>query len=102
MALIALLSPAKATRLRVEAPWKAGVPPPPAGQPLLPELEKLRGRPILCLYGQQEDDSLCPDLPPGLARILPVRGGHAFKRDFQGVTEKVLGAVPAAAAPPKQ
>lgn len=93
VALIALLSPAKATRLRVEAPWKPGVPPPPTGQPLLPEIEKLRGRPLLCLYGEMEDDSLCPDLPSGLAHVVTVPGGHAFRRDFMGVTERVLGAV---------
>ena len=101
VSLIALLSPTFATRLRVEEPWTPGVKPPPPGKPIRPEVEKLRGRPMLCLYGTMEDDSLCPDLPAGLAHVLEVPGGHAFKRDFQGITAKILAAVPkeGAAAP---
>jgi len=97
VALVALLSPAKATRLRVEPVWHPGGPPPPPLYALQPEVESLRGRPLLCLYGEQEDDSLCPALPRGLAKVFAVPGAHAFKRDFRGVTGRILGALPEAA-----
>jgi type IV secretory pathway VirJ component len=41
-----------------------------------PELEKLEGLPILCIYGTEDDGVLCPHLPPGLATITPRPGGH--------------------------
>ncbi|HEY0784007.1 MAG TPA: AcvB/VirJ family lysyl-phosphatidylglycerol hydrolase [Thermoanaerobaculia bacterium] len=98
VALIALLSPAKATRLRVEPVWHPGGPPPPPLYQLLPEVESLRGRPLLCLYGEREDDALCPALPSGLAKVVAVPGAHGFKRDFRGVTARILGAVGAGAS----
>jgi type IV secretory pathway VirJ component len=44
--------------------------------PVLPEVEKLRGMPMLCVHGSDEEDSLCSSLPPGLARVEVRQGGH--------------------------
>jgi type IV secretory pathway VirJ component len=44
--------------------------------PVLPEVEKLRGLPMLCVQGSDEGNSLCPSLPPGLALVETRRGGH--------------------------
>src|SRR5262249_59476447 len=41
-----------------------------------PEIEKLRGLSLLCIYGTDEKDSVCPLLPSTLARVEPVQGGH--------------------------
>ena len=35
--------------------------------PVLPEVQKLRGKDILCLQGEEEGDSLCADLSPALS-----------------------------------
>jgi type IV secretory pathway VirJ component len=44
--------------------------------PILPELEKLRGVPLLCVMGAGEKHSLCPSLPPSLAKVVTRDGGH--------------------------
>lgn len=44
--------------------------------PVLPEVEKLRGLSMLCVKGSDEEHSLCPSLPPDLARVEIRRGGH--------------------------
>ena len=54
--------------------------------PTRPELERIRGVRLLCVYGEDESGSLCPSLEPSLARIGRIAGGH------------VLGAAPGAAA----
>lgn len=60
---------------------------------LLPELERLRGRPMLCVYGTREGDTLCPDLPPGLAEVVRIEGGHHFDGDFRGLARMILDRV---------
>jgi type IV secretory pathway VirJ component len=54
--------------------------------PTRPELERIRGIRMLCVYGEDESDSLCPSLDPSIARIGRIAGGH------------VLGAAPGVAA----
>jgi type IV secretory pathway VirJ component len=54
--------------------------------PTRPELERIRGMRLLCIYGEDESGSLCPALDPSLARTARIAGGH------------VLGAAPGAAA----
>ena len=44
--------------------------------PVLPEVEKLRGTPLLCVQGLGETHSLCSSLPPSLARVESRPGGH--------------------------
>lgn len=58
--------------------------------PVLPEVEKLRGKRLLCVYGANESDSLCPELPAGLAHLDPRPGGHHFGGDYRAVAERIL------------
>jgi type IV secretory pathway VirJ component len=55
-----------------------------------PEVEKLRGMPLVCVYGRDETDSLCPDLPHGLATVLARPGGHHFGGDYDAIVARVL------------
>ncbi len=57
---------------------------------LLPELQKLEGRPMLCIYGVKEGDTLCPDLPTGLAEVVRLEGGHHFDGDYRGLARLIL------------
>ncbi|MFL6235113.1 MAG: AcvB/VirJ family lysyl-phosphatidylglycerol hydrolase [Thermoanaerobaculia bacterium] len=57
--------------------------------PMLPELEKLRGREILCAYGRKEKDSFCLHLD-GLANLLIRPGGHIVGKDYGPVAEWIL------------
>jgi len=58
--------------------------------PVKPELEKLRGENILCVYGEKEKASLCHQLEPGLAKILREPGGHHFAGKYQDVAEAII------------
>ncbi len=53
-------------RRRWHSPWRQG--PRPTDLPLLPELERMRGIPLLCLYRADEHDPFCPSLDATLAR----------------------------------
>ena len=59
---------------------------------ILPDLEKLRGRRILCIHGNKERVSLCPGLDSTLARTLEVPGGHHFRLSFGVIVESLLDA----------
>lgn len=57
---------------------------------VLPELKKLAGRPLLCLYGEEDGDSLCPDLPRGEGQAARLPGGHHFGGDYESVARLLL------------
>ncbi|HXI21725.1 MAG TPA: AcvB/VirJ family lysyl-phosphatidylglycerol hydrolase [Gemmatimonadales bacterium] len=63
---------------------------PDAAYPLLPEVKKLQGTRLLCVYGSREKDTLCPALPAGLAEVVRLDGGHHFDGDYRGLAQMVL------------
>ncbi len=60
--------------------------------PVRPEVEKLRGMKILCFYGTEDKEALCPGLEPGLAKSIPLTSGHRFGRGFEPVVDAILEA----------
>jgi type IV secretory pathway VirJ component len=62
----------------------------PTSQPVRPEVEKLRGRKILCFYGTDDDGVLCRQLDPGLVKAIPIQGGHRFGRGYQPIVDAIL------------
>lgn len=48
----------------------------PTDLPVLPEVERLRGMQMLCVYGSKEKQPLCPTLESGLAQVVERDGGH--------------------------
>ena len=48
----------------------------PGDLPVLPEVEKLRGMPLLCVAGEKDKGSLCPSLDRSLARVEILPRGH--------------------------
>ncbi len=66
--------------------------------PTRPEVEKLRGMPILCIYGRDESDSLCPVLDAGLATSMPQDGGHHFGGDYDAIVARILARADVAGA----
>jgi type IV secretory pathway VirJ component len=60
----------------------------------LPELERLRGMNLLCVYGLDEKDSGCRDAPAGLVKAVIRNGGHHFDDDFKAIGDIVLDALP--------
>lgn len=62
---------------------------------IAPEMKKLAGLPVLCLYGRDDADSLCPELKtPGFdVRMLP--GDHHFNGDYRRAARLILDAAQA-------
>jgi type IV secretory pathway VirJ component len=61
-----------------------------ASQAVRPEVEKLRGKKILCFYGTEDGDALCEKLAPGLAKAIPIQGGHRFGKGYQPIVNAIL------------
>lgn len=62
--------------------------------PTLPEMQKLAGnRTVMCIHGEDEDESLCPKLDPKSYRIRGLPGGHHFDGDYDKLAEVILQAL---------
>ena len=61
-----------------------------ATHPVLPEVQKLSATKMLCVYGEEEADTLCKDLDPQRATIIRLKGGHHFEGDYNALAEAVL------------
>jgi type IV secretory pathway VirJ component len=58
----------------------------------LPEVERIGGMPVLCIYGEEEEDTLCPKLDPHKATIVKLKGGHHFDGDYPALARLILAA----------
>lgn len=60
-----------------------------AGPPTRPEIEKLKPIPVLCVHGDGETDSICPDLAKGSVIDLKLAGGHHLGGSFDDVAQAI-------------
>jgi type IV secretory pathway VirJ component len=63
-----------------------------SGPATLPEITRISGVPVLCIYGEDESDSLCPKLDPKRFNIVKLKGGHHFDGDYAGLARHILAA----------
>jgi type IV secretory pathway VirJ component len=63
-----------------------------SGRPTLPEVNRMTGMPVLCIYGEDERDSLCPKLDPNRFSVVKLKGGHHFDGDYAGLARQILSA----------
>jgi type IV secretory pathway VirJ component len=66
---------------------------PSGDQPIAPEARRLSADTTLCVYGTDERGSLCPELAPLHARLLPLSGGHHFGGDYDALAARILAAI---------
>jgi type IV secretory pathway VirJ component len=71
-----------------------------SGPATLPEVKRITGMPVLCIYGEDEHDSLCPKLDPGKFNIVRVKGGHHFDGNYAALAGDILAASKPAAVKP--
>jgi type IV secretory pathway VirJ component len=67
---------------------------PSGDKPIAPEAAKLAAVRTLCIYGQDERDSLCPQLAPGHVQAVPLAGGHHFGGEYDALAARILDAIP--------
>jgi type IV secretory pathway VirJ component len=63
------------------------------GVPTRPEVEKLTGIKLTCIYGAEESESVCPGLDQAKVDRIKLPGAHHFNGDYERVAKAVLGAV---------
>ncbi|HEX9942714.1 MAG TPA: AcvB/VirJ family lysyl-phosphatidylglycerol hydrolase [Thermoanaerobaculia bacterium] len=95
--LIVLLGPSRSASFEFHLGDWLGVGGDP-GRPVLPEVRKLNGLPLLCLYGKEEDDSLCPLIVPPLGKAVALAGAHHFGGRYDAVADLILAEAKAGAA----
>jgi type IV secretory pathway VirJ component len=61
-----------------------------SGPATLPEINRIGGVPVLCMYGADESDSLCPQLDPKKFIIVKLKGGHHFDGDYANLARQIL------------
>jgi len=94
VALVALLAPGRKADFEFRIlDWVAAGPGKEA-LPLLPEIGRLAGTPLLCIEAEEEADSLCPTLGPGQGNVVTLKGGHHFGGDYRGIARLILAAIP--------
>jgi type IV secretory pathway VirJ component len=64
-----------------------------SGPTTLPEVNRISGTRVLCIYGEDEHDSLCPQLDSSKVRVVKLKGGHHFDGDYAGLAREILAAV---------
>lgn len=61
--------------------------------PTRPEVEKLRGTPMLCVYGREDRSAVCKDLPADLMQTLELSGSHRIGSGYEEIVTAILQAV---------
>jgi len=59
-------------------------------RPVKPEVEKLAGLKVLCFYGREEKEPLCPDLDPARISLQPLDGRHHFGGNYGPIVARIL------------
>lgn len=62
----------------------------PTDLPTVPELTKIRGMHIMCVFGADEHDSPCATADPKLMRSYGRDGGHHFDKNYGALGELIL------------
>ena len=88
--LAALLAPSPSTELEIVPWWKPGRSAPSVAlAPLVRSIHDVR---LMCVHGEDEDETLCDALPKGAAVDVKTPGGHHFDRDYDELARLILRA----------
>ena len=60
------------------------------GLPIAPEVQRLPPGTTVCIYGQDDEDALCPSLPAETAKRVVLPGDHHFKGDYATLAKVIM------------
>jgi len=63
-----------------------------SGLATMPEVDKITAIPVLCVYGSDETDSLCPHLDPHKVKVVELKGGHHFDGNYAALAHTIIAA----------
>ncbi|MGI6852461.1 AcvB/VirJ family lysyl-phosphatidylglycerol hydrolase [Mesorhizobium sp. 1B3] len=84
------LSDAAAFRFDVSGWFGGGGDP---SHPTMPEVSKIPPGKVQCIFGEDDDDSICPKLQGSGAEVVQLPGGHHFDDDYEAVARKIMGRI---------
>ena len=67
-----------------------GRPQPQEALPVIPEVQKLKVKNTVCVYGTEDSDSICNSLPSGKVKVIELKGGHRVGRNYEGIADEIL------------
>lgn len=59
-------------------------------RPILPELKKLKGTKVLCLYGSDDTETVCDKVESDVAVAVKMGGGHHFGGNYDELADRIL------------
>jgi type IV secretory pathway VirJ component len=62
------------------------------GLPTAPEMDRMSSADTLCVYGDDDDESICPKVSAQHARVIKLPGGHHFGGNYLPLAQLVIGA----------
>jgi type IV secretory pathway VirJ component len=65
-----------------------------SGEMVKPEVDKLSSHNIICIYGQDDHDSLCPSLAGPHISTLMLKGAHHFDGGYEKLAQIILDRLP--------
>ncbi|HXU92550.1 MAG TPA: AcvB/VirJ family lysyl-phosphatidylglycerol hydrolase [Gallionella sp.] len=57
---------------------------------VVPEVQKLKGMNVMCIYGEDENDSACRSLDRKDFTAIEMKGGHHFSGDYEKLADTIL------------
>jgi type IV secretory pathway VirJ component len=61
--------------------------------PVMPQIRQLSNTRLLCFYGEQEKESLCPNLHGGNFKRVVLTGAHHFGGNYAQIAETILNEI---------
>jgi type IV secretory pathway VirJ component len=95
---IALIAPTANAEFKVTLAERLGLST-SARYPVVPELERLRGTPILCFYGESDRETIGSQIDASLVTRCPIPGGHDIGKRSELIVEKILQTVREGSSP---
>jgi type IV secretory pathway VirJ component len=65
----------------------------PDDLPILPQVDSIAGPNVLCIYGEDEEESLCRQNLPPAVKVFPRNGGHHFNGSYAEIGDLILQAL---------
>jgi type IV secretory pathway VirJ component len=86
--VLALLAPGKSTSFQVTISGWLGID--DSGYNVTPAVAALPADRVVCVYGEEDDDSACANASVRAATIVKTTGGHHFDGNYTGIAQRFL------------
>lgn len=88
--MMSLLGFAKAADFEIRVTGWLGMPPSAEALPVGPEMAKVPAGIVQCFYGQDEVDTVCPELKTLGMAVIKTEGSHHFGREYESLAQIIL------------